>query len=251
MLLFIINVEFSDWIPLINKNNKIFVINEDILNKYDKDEYKIVPICVKDYSYDHENNIFKNNQVNIDIFNNKAKFGEYMLLNFYKHIPDILYYNYDNITFMNNNINSIQKFIRKPNYGSAGYGIKIINYFTGTEKNCIIQKYIDHIQYYTGHFLILNGIIKIKIYFSSKHEYKNNIKTGAMINYTIINKLDINDNIFDKIFYKLNYNGFANADFIIKDDTIIIFEINPRPGGSLIKNIKIFDIFIDKLLESI
>ena len=57
--------------------------------------------------------------------------------------------------------------------------------------------------------------------------------------------------IVDQIFKDLNYSGFAVCDFIIVNDRIVIFEINPRPGGSLIHNEKYLNIFLDKLLEII
>ena len=55
------------------------------------------------------------------------------------------------------------------------------------------------------------------------------------------------DIIFSCIFNDLNYSGFACADFTIHNNKIIIFEINPRPGGSLIHNEKYLNIFLDKL----
>jgi predicted ATP-grasp superfamily ATP-dependent carboligase len=50
------------------------------------------------------------------------------------------------------------------------------------------------------------------------------------------------------IFDNLKYSGFACIDFTIKNSNIIIFEINPRPGGSLIYNKKYFDKFIDTII---
>ena len=40
--------------------------------------------------------------------------------------------------------------------------------------------------FFFGNFIILNGIIIDKIYFSSNHKYKNGIKIGSMINLYII-----------------------------------------------------------------
>lgn len=51
------------------------------------------------------------------------------------------------------------------------------------------------------------------------------------------------------IFDNLKYSGFACIDFTIKNENIIIFEINPRPGGSLIYNKKYFDKFIDTIIS--
>jgi predicted ATP-grasp superfamily ATP-dependent carboligase len=249
MKLLIINIPFQDWIKYIKKCNKCICINDKDIKNYNTSEYKIIPICVNDYiKYNNfENNIFKNSIENIEILNNKSKFGKFMLDKYIEHIPAIYYYNFENETFFNNTLLK-KKLILKPNEMCGGSGIKIISRFNNKETNCIIQEYISHNKYYVGHFLILNGIIYNKIYFSSNYKYNNRIKKGAIINYKIENELDIDDSIFYKIFNDLNYSGFADSDFIIVNNKIIIFEINPRPGGSLIKNEKYFNIFIDKLL---
>ncbi len=86
--------------------------------------------------------------------------------------------------------------------------------------------------------------LKLCLYFYTNNN--NCIKRGAIKNYKIINNLDnVNDSIFDNIFKKLNYNGFATADFTISDNIIKIFEINPRPGGSLVLNKDVFKSFIE------
>jgi len=48
----------------------------------------------------------------------------------------------------------------------------------------------------------------------------------------------------------LEYNGFACADFIVENGEIIIFEINPRIGGSLIQNREKLNEFLDILLDN-
>jgi len=252
--LIIINIPFTDWINHIHKYNKCICINENDIEKYKTNNYKIIPICISDYiKYnDFENNIFKNIINNIEILNNKSKFGKYMLNNFNEYIPIIYYYNFDNETFINNtNLLEPKKLIKKPNEMFGGGGIRIINNINNNEKNCIIQEYILHDKYYVGHFLVLNGIIYNKIYFSSNHKYKNGILNGVILNYIIEIELNIDDSIFNKIFYDLNYSGFACANFIIINNNIIIFEINPRPGGSLIHNEKYFHIFLNTLLETV
>ncbi len=155
----------------------------------------------------------------------------------------------------------------KPNKGFAGANIQIINNidYNNLPKNSIITKYIEHAGlfqsdfvykiahvlddiYYTGHFLILNGKIIDKVYFYNTNDDKNLIKKGKIIDYNITEELS-NDSIFYMIFNNLKYSGFACIDFTIKNDNIIIFEINPRPGGSLIYNKKYFDKFIDTIIS--
>ena len=250
----IVTIPFEDWKNIFLSNSKIKCIDEKDFDldtgKYQTNEFKIMPICIYDYiKYNnHENNIFKNNLDNLHILNNKSKFGKYMLTYFIDNIPIIYYYNFGNETYISN-IKISQKMILKPNEACGGSGIKIVNKINIHRKNCIISKYINHNEYYVGHFLVLNGIIHDKVYFYSNHVYKDGIKKGRILNYKIIKELDIDDSIFSNIFCNLNYSGFADSDFIINNGKIVIFEINPRPGGSLIHNEIYFNQFIDKLYD--
>ena len=249
----IINSPFPDWKKNLQKNNKITyfdnIINIDISN------YKIIAIAIEDYKlyYNLENNIFNNDLHNIEILNNKSLFGNYMKEKFIEYIPIIYYYNYNDNTYINKPFENILLII-KPNIGCASYGIELgYNIFDKFTQNCIISKYIPHTIYYSGHFLVLNGIIIKKVYFYANKPNKQLIIKGMITNYEITDnlndKLNIDDTIFDKIFIDLKYSGFACVDFIISNNNIIIFEINPRPGGSLIHNNEYFNIFIDTLIK--
>ena len=251
--LVIINIPFNDWRSILYSCKNVICIKENNLQMYTSNDYKIIPICVDDYiRYNHlENNIFKNNLNNVDILNNKSKFGKYLLDYFPDNIAPIYYYNFDNETFIMKYDTKGIKMILKPNNAFGGKGIKIIYELPLNIKNHIIQKYIEHTEYMVGHFLVLNGVIQKKIYFISSHQCNNGIKCGRIVNYIVKDTINIDDNVFDKIFYNLNYSGFADADFIIHNDTIIIFEINPRPGGSLIFNSQYLNIFFEKLTQII
>jgi predicted ATP-grasp superfamily ATP-dependent carboligase len=84
---------------------------------------------------------------------------------------------------------------------------------------------------------------------SAINNNKNLIKKGGITNYTVLD--DINYNTFENIFNHLQYTGFASSDFIIKDNKIIIFEINPRLGGSLVHNKLFINKFINILVKKI
>lgn len=245
----VVDLNFQDWIPILQKNDKIKLITNKYINEYLTDEYKFLPISIENYKQFNniKNNIFQNNIDNIHILNNKSRFAKFMLENFDDNIPSVYYYNYDNQIYTNNEliINSCNKYISKPNELNGGVGILIINKKIPKE-NHTIQKYIDHSIQYVGHFLVYNGIIIKKIFFFCNHE-ENEIKKGSIKNFSILEELSVNESIFDNIFYNLNYSGFACSDFIIKNNKIIIFEINPRPGGSLVHDKKYFNIFIDSL----
>jgi hypothetical protein len=228
-----------------------YIDNDTYISKYIKNHIKLLPLDVNSYTkYNrYKNNIFKNNLDNIDILENKSKFCKYMIKYFYKYIPKTYYYNFDNETYINNSFinNKTEKLIQKDNYGFSSHNIKIVYNIELNLKNHIIQKYIEHKDYYVGHFLVLNGIILDKIYFySNNNKNKNGILKGAIQNYQIKNNIK-GDTIFNKILKKLDYSGFACADFIINNNKILIFEINPRIGGSLIHNKEYFIKFLNKL----
>lgn len=221
------------------------------LNEIKDEVYKIIPVSHRQLIFYNNNpkSIFKNNIENINLLNNKSLFGEFMMKNFNDSHPICYYYNDSDITYINKDIDTINNInmILKPNCDSGGYGIKIINKIDITLKNVIISKYVEHTKYHVGHFIIKNGKILKKIYFSTSNDEKLFIKCGNIENYTICYNLECNEDIFENIFTKINYSGFSCCDFVIDNNKIIIFEINPRPGGSLIKNIEVFDDFLETL----
>ena len=249
--LIIINIPFDDWKNILYSSKYLICIDESKIDMYRSEEFKIVPICIKDYiKYNTlENNIFKNNLNNVDILNNKSKFGKFLLEHFPNNIAPIYYYNFDNETYRNDKLPKNNKLIVKPNVAFAGRGIRIVNEIIPNISEHIIQKYIEHTEYIVGHFLVLNGRVQQKIYFISSQPCYNGIKQGRISNYIARDTINIDANVFDKIFYNLNYSGFADSDFIIHDGRIIIFEINPRPGGSLIFNSQYLNIFLEKLIQ--
>ena len=254
-LIFIIpRVLFLDWKQSLFKLNYIgyvkYIDNDTYVSNYLKNNIKLLPLDINSYTKynNYENNIFKNNLDNIDILENKSKFCKYMLANFNSYIPKTYYYNFDNETYIIDNFmnDEKEKLIQKDNYGNSASNIKIVYNIEPNLKNHIIQKYVEHKEYYVGHFLVLNGIILNKIYFYSNNKNENGILKGAIQNYNIKQNIT-NDTIFNKIFKNLDYSGFACADFIINNNKILIFEINPRIGGSLIHNKEYFIKFLHKL----
>lgn len=254
----ITDAQFSDWIPYIRKNNKIQYINDikDIKEIKDIKDignikcYKIIPISKEQYEkYSDESiSIFVNKSHNIEILNNKGMFAKFMLdNNYHEHIPIVCYYSFGENVYKNEQ--KIRKMIKKPNNGYGGINIKIIYSLDITEKNVVVSEYIEHDIYYVGHMLVHKGILLKIIFFYCHNNNKNLIKKGSIVDYKIINKVDADLNIFENIFKKLDYSGFACADFIIHNGIIKIFEINPRPGGSLIKNEKCFDEFMNVIVD--
>lgn len=237
--LLIVTIPFPDWEDSIRENPHLLIRNAQILGK------NILPICQSDYFY--KNSIFKNTKETIELLDNKSKFGKYMLQNFPESVPTIYSYQFSDETYVRPSEN--EKLIQKPNTGCGGTGITIVKHIDTTLKNHIVSQYIEHKTYYVGHFLVKKGIIYEKIFFCSSHPYINGIKTGRTINYTVLPELLVDDSIFNNIFSNLSYSGFADCDFTIVNDRIIIFEINPRPGGSLVQNKVYFNKFIDSVVK--
>jgi predicted ATP-grasp superfamily ATP-dependent carboligase len=237
--------------------NKVFLfnlINEKQINKLIK-LYKIdliIPLSLKDMKMLSQSNIncsylSPNNYNKIDMLDNKFLFNEFMIKNeLEKYIPETY--------IVKNNAINYNKIIRYPaivkqSYGVGGNNIHILY----SEKDLIpfdtefiIQEYIiDEIEY-IGNFIVNNG----KITYSKFLKLVYNDK--FFIHKSLINEfefVEIDIEIFEIIFNKLNYTGIACSDFKIKDNVIKIFEINPRFGGTFIRNCVFYE-FLETLIIS-
>ena len=190
-------------------------------------------ICDYDKYINIPNSVFVNNALNVDILSNKCLFAKFMMQHFPNNIPKTLYYSFGENTYIDQKYIMQQKndcvLISKPVLGSGGAGIKIVSDIDTSELNVIISEYIDHNMYCVGHVLVNNGKILKIIYFITK----NYICRGAVSDYEIVENINVDTDIFNDIFYKLNYSGFACINFCISDNIVKIFEINPRIGKSL------------------
>jgi len=224
---------------------------------------KVIPIVPCDHiKFKNDDRIlFCTNESDIEILDDKCLFAIFMMENYPTNIPKTIYVSrkLKTETIYHEDSQYVENFHPKmifkipKSYG--GIGSKIVNHVNHVDKveNAIISEYIDHKEFYTGHFLIFNGKIKQQIYFkSSTNDSHNYIQRGSISDYTIKTREEIGEclSIFDGIFTKLNYSGFACPNFIIVNNNIIIFEINPRPGGSLIQNEKYCKIFFDYIINN-
>jgi predicted ATP-grasp superfamily ATP-dependent carboligase len=240
---YVINPSFTNWIDKLKKLECVKYV--DSINNIISPDAIIISLSGTNMTISDPRIIIQPDIKLVDMLNNKCKFGMFMMDNFIEYIPQIIYMSFEeeNLLYYNNQYNhDINiKMISRPAIGFAGLMVRIINNIDMTEKNIIVSKYIQHTEYYTGHLLVICGKIIKQIYFKCTTDDPNHIQRGSVTNYQIltINQLDCSTSsksIFSKIFKKLNYTGFANADFIIHNFQILIFEINPRPGGSLIYN---------------
>jgi hypothetical protein len=244
---------FSDWIKPISEISKIHYANKPIDIPHDQN-IKIIPIDTRnlDTLTNDPRVIFKTNPESIDTLDDKCSFALFMIKHFPDYIPPTIYLSKvsKDIKVEHEAIHEPSiKLIEKPAIGYSSNHIFIVDRLY-KRPNTIVSQYIDHEEFYTGHMLVRNGIIIKQIYFKgSTRNVPNYIQCGMIRDYTVLEVLDVSTDIFEKIFIKLNYTGFATPNFIIKDNRIIIFEINPRPGGSLIHNKKYCTEFFEKIME--
>jgi len=99
----------------------------------------------------------------------------------------------------------------------------------------LVQRFIPGAVEYGGHFYVESGDIKRAIYYSNRRDASILVQRGRMVT----RGYDKADTIpehghFEDLFARLDYTGFACADFKVVDGVPKIFEVNPRLGGTLI-----------------
>ncbi len=254
---YVINCYFADWrmkIPL-NTNQKIVHINKREQLPIPPNN-KIIPLDLKDrYLYNNdERAIFKMDIANVELLNNKCEFAKFMMEYFPDNIPTTISIWTNTIDYINPNyiLGENRKMIKKTAIGFGGANVTIIQKLEKRENNFVISDYINHTEYYSGHFLIYKGDILKQIFFRGYNKNNPNlIRKGPITVYDILTKDNMveNVNVFGEIFKKINYSGFACPEFTIVDGKIKIFEINPRPGGSLLSNKHHCDDFFQKIID--
>jgi hypothetical protein len=257
---FVINCVASDWKFHLQKCSSItYIDRKPELPK--KSNVKIIPLLLEDRYLNEKDDrmIFKMDISFVKILENKCKFANYMMTHFPENIPKVISIKTNRINYIDpeykNDIDKgylNRKMIKKNALGYAGNGTSIIYSLEERKNNCVVSDYIEHNDFYSGHFLILKGEIIKSIFFkSSTGNNPNYIQRGRVTKYEILeaDKIDGDLTTFDKIFKRFNYSGFACPDFIIVDKKVIIFEINPRPGGSFIANGFYRDLFFQTIID--
>jgi len=222
-----------------NDLSNIKVILE-IINKYNIDV--IIPITLKQMEFVIKNNDKLINNVKkiicnikmdpINILDNKYEFYQ----QFSKYVPQV---------FITQNQN-IKKVLKNPSYpcifklskGFGGNGSFVIKTDQELEKvksssDYVIQEYITSPDEYGGNFYVENGIIKFFVYYKMTNHKQYHIQRGKLEKYIRITDNNWNDT-FSEIFKQINYTGFACANFKLIDGKPVIFEINPRLGGTIV-----------------
>lgn len=99
----------------------------------------------------------------------------------------------------------------------------------------VVQRFVPGGTEYGGHFYIESGDIKRCVYYEGRRDPAQHIQRGrlggnAYTKHTTIAEHDA----FADLFARLDYTGYACADFKVEDGVPKIFEINPRLGGTLV-----------------
>ena len=222
----------EDWYYHLLKinNDKIILVcftNIDI-QKHINDIF--IPLSTIEYNFIKNFNVkylYPDEKI-IELFHNKSKFVDYMLLNFIENIPK---------TYVLNNKVIDENFdyplIYKPQYSTNGRNmiiIKNIEDYNNIKEKHIIQKFIEDEYEYSMYLICENGKILNHLTIRNKFN-KYFIKTHNFTTYEIVKNLNIN--VIVQIIKDVNYNGGACVDFKVENNDIKIFEINPRFGGSL------------------
>ena len=255
------NPEWIDWtnnfklLPYSVFFNELDNIDKVILCIKENNINTIIPCTYKQMFFIIENTsilsqyvkciLCNSSKKSIKLLNNKMNFCNYMMENgFGEYIPKVFINHSDGKRNVQSDIT--YPCIFKLNKTCSGYKSVVIlsvnNLYSilnnKQNKNYIIQEYIVSPNEYSGHFYIMNGLIKYFVLYMATDNNKNYIQKGKMSNYVkvIDNRIDFCMDIFSKIFTKLNYTGFACADFKLYDDNLKIFEINPRLGGTIIND---------------
>jgi carbamoylphosphate synthase large subunit len=147
--------------------------------------------------------------------------------------------------------------IMKHNYGYAGVDSYMINNIEDVPKDVsssdfLIQELIYGNEEYATHILAKDGHIVKHV--TNKHNHKKNIYIQG---YTVVpSKTDMNItigddiiNIFEEIMKSINFSGVCCIDYKIVNGIPKIFEINPRFGGSLIRNGNLLEIILTSYKE--
>ena len=267
MNIFFLEPPFDDWTTIINNlkipNVSIIKNENSILNiKYLMEIIKnnnciIIPLKYEDIKFITSNIIPEyihhflcpRNYETIEILNNKTLFYQFMIENnFQKSIPKTYKIN-DKLL---NPIIYPCIFKLPITFGGHGSHICYNKYQLDTYENTnieyFIQEFISGPIEYSAHLFVLDGVIKYGVCYSTIHNIKVYIQRGKMTKYKKILNFDFDK--FSEIFMKLKYTGFACVDFKIINNSIKIFEINPRLGGTIVHDQDDFNKLILYLKEN-
>lgn len=126
------------------------------------------------------------------------------------------------------------KYIVKPFSENSGRKMFITTNIDNVSLDTFLfQQYLCTQYEYTTHIVANKGIIitSITYRFERNRQIRNNVTNNI-----IFTKIEIEEdhlNILQQFLIPCQYTGVCNIDYLIIDNKIIVFECNPRLGGSL------------------
>lgn len=190
------------------------------------------------------NNISDKYKTVMELLHNKKLFYNYMIDNFAEHIPKII---------------NTYPYIIKPIVSTGSENVIVVYDETSYLQNIhkiltldhIKQEYILSDKFYVANMLFKHGeYIYGNVYVANKRSaYEILREPIKYIAHTTRKLTDMEINVFGKILGNLNYHGMCCIDYDYVNETIVIFEINPRLGISLYASKNDLNLFIKKMIE--
>jgi len=238
---------YDEWSLLLKKNVPNYDINTNN-NDDNYDNYDIVIPLIEHNIIDcierklHHKSLICYNKDIIELCQDKLKFQNFMQEYFPNYIPKIV----NDIDF---------PFVLKKTKDSWGKNSYVINnieeYNQLKSQDHFCQEAINSNNEFATHMIYNNGIKFIKtVKYKCKDELFIKGKNYSAESTEIIDLSQKYVKIFDEILKKMNFRGPCCIDHKIIGNKLIIFEINPRFGGSAIYYLssEIIKAYIDELI---
>ena len=207
---------------------------EDVCKNYNK--VVLIPLSVQD-NFNHPKGCLTlvSSHDTLNTFNNKELFYKFLERNGLKeYFPKLL-----NITSNTPEFPFIMK--RLDLY--AGVGIVLIwdqeryewalNNHRFKDQEYLVQEYIEGDVEYVTQVMCKDGEILWNVTFEGPVPKDGKVNMGPFAENKIVTMEPEVLDVFRKIFNLANYSGPANVNFKLRDGKPIIFESNPRFGGSM------------------
>jgi carbamoylphosphate synthase large subunit len=207
---------------------------EDVCKDYNK--VVLIPLSVQD-NFNHPKGCLTlvSSHDTLNTFNNKELFYKFLERNGLKeYFPKLL-----NITSNTPEFPFIMK--RLDLYGGVGIALIwdqeryewALNNHRFKDQEYLVQEYIEGDVEYVTQVMCKDGEILWNVTFEGPVPKDGKVNMGPFAENKIVTMEPEVLDVFRKIFNIANYSGPANVNFKLRDGKPIIFESNPRFGGSM------------------
>jgi carbamoylphosphate synthase large subunit len=207
---------------------------QEICKNYNKSV--LIPLSVED-NINHPKGCLTlvSSPETINVFNNKELFYEFLSSNgLEEYFPKTI-----NITSDTPKFPFIMK--RLDLYGGVGIALIwdqqryewALNNHRFKDKRYLVQEYVEGDVEYVTHVVCRDGEVLWNVTFEGPVPEEGKVNMGPFAENKIVTMEPEVLAVFRKIFKLVNYSGPANVNFKLRDDKPVIFESNPRFGGSM------------------